>query len=85
MSSKAKLDLKEYIKEEAGKLLDGERLLTPAQVCQRLNISKRQLLEITRGENPKGLYLPACRISRKVIRYRLVDVLRFEHEALQKE
>ena len=50
---------------------------------QRLTITRRQLQELHRGENPKGLFLPAYRLGRKTIRYRLADVLRVEWQAMQ--
>lgn len=54
-----RLTFKEYTAEESGKLLSGERLLAPEQVMERLTITRRQLQELHRGENPKGLFLPA--------------------------
>lgn len=68
--------------EEGNALLDGERLLAPEQVMARLGITKRQLNELHRGENPRGLYLPAYRLGKKTIRYRLKDVLTLEWEAM---
>ena len=49
---------------------------------ERLTITCRQLQELHRGENPRGLYLPAYRLGKKTIRYRLADVLRLKWEAL---
>ena len=78
-----RLTFKEYTAEESGKLLSGERLLAPEQVMERLTITRRQLQELHRGENPKGLFLPAYRLGKKTIRYRLADVLRVEWQAMQ--
>jgi hypothetical protein len=78
-----KTSFKEYAAEESEKILNGERLLAPEQVMDRLTITRRQLQELHRGENPKGLFLPAYRLGSKTIRYRLADVLRVEWQALQ--
>ena len=78
-----RLTFKEYAAEESGKLLSGERLLAPEQVMERLTITRRQLQELHRGANPKGLFLPAYRLGSKTIRYRLADVLRVEWQAMQ--
>lgn len=75
--------LKDYSREETEAILSGERLLAPEQVMERLGITRRQLQEMHRGENPRGLYLPAYRLGRKTIRYRLADVLKLEWEARQ--
>ena len=72
----------EYAAEESEKLLSGERLLAPEQVMERLTITRRQLQELHRGEHPNGLYLPAYRLGKKTIRYRLTDVLRLEWNSL---
>ena len=74
----------EYAAEEAGHLASGEKLLAPEQVMERLTITRRQLQELHRGENPRGLYLPAYRLGKKTIRYRLADVLRLEWEAMHR-
>lgn len=78
-----KTSFKEYAAEESEKILNGERLLAPEQVMKRLTITRRQLQELHRGENPKGLFLPAYRLGKKTIRYRLIDVLRVEWHAMQ--
>ena len=78
-----RLTFKEYAAEETGKLLSGERLLAPEQVMERLTITRRQLQELHRGENPQGLFLPAYRLGKKTIRYRMADVLRVEWQAMQ--
>ena len=75
-------DFKRYCREEADALLDGERLLTPDQVMTRLNITRRQLQELHRGENP-WLALPPVRLGKKTIRYRLKDILKLEYDALR--
>jgi hypothetical protein len=76
---------KEYAAQETERLLQGERLLAPEQVMERLVITRRQLQELHRGENPQGLFLPPYRLGKKTIRYRLSDVLRLEWAALQGE
>jgi hypothetical protein len=73
----------DYAASEAENIAKGERLLAPEQVMERLGLTRRQLQELHRGENPKGLYLPAYRLGKKTIRYRLSDVLRLEWESLQ--
>ena len=73
----------EYATEEKEKVLNGERLMAPEQVMERLTITRRQLQELHRGEHPKGLYLPAFKLGKKTIRYRLNDVLRLEWDCLQ--
>ncbi len=78
-----KLTYDDYAASEAENITRGERLLAPEQVMERLTITKRQLQELHRGEHPKGLYLPAYRLGKKTIRYRLSDVLRLEWESLQ--
>ena len=76
-------DYREYTKQETDAILNGERLLAPEQVMARLGITKRQLQTFHRGENPNGLYLPAYRLGKKTIRYRLKDVLRLEWQSLR--
>lgn len=83
--SKPGQDLREYVREEAEAVLKGEKLLAPEQVMERLRITRRQLQQLHRGENGKGLYLPAYRIGKKTIRYRLKDVLKLEWEAMRME
>jgi hypothetical protein len=85
MDRSHKSNFKAYVYQETNAVLNGETLLTPEQVMARLGITKRQLQTIHRGENPKGLYLPAYRLGKKTIRYRLKDVLRLEWESLHKE
>jgi hypothetical protein len=50
---------------------------------ERLTITRRQLQALHRGVNPRGLYLPAYRLGKTTIRYRLADVLRVEWESRQ--
>jgi hypothetical protein len=76
-------EFKDYAAEETTSILNGERLLAPEQVMERLTITRRQLQELHRGEHPHGLYLPAYRLGKKTIRYRLKDVLHLEWRALQ--
>ena len=83
MSARTANDFKEYAKQEGEAILNGERLLAPEQVMARFGITRRQLQELHRGENPKGLYLPAYRLGLKTIRYRLKDVLKLEWDMLQ--
>ena len=78
-----KITLKAYAEEESEKIRNGERLLAPEQVMERLTITRRQLQALHRGVHPRGLYLPAYHLGRKTIRYRLADVLRIEWESLQ--
>ena len=73
----------EYATEEKESVLNGEKLLAPEQVMERLTITRRQLQELHRGEPPKGLYLPAFKLGKKTIRYRLNDVLQLEWDCLQ--
>jgi hypothetical protein len=75
--------LKDYAEEESENIRNGERLLAPEQVMARLTITRRQLQAMHRGVHPRGLYLPAYRLGKKTIRYRLADVLRVEWEARQ--
>lgn len=75
----------EYASEEADRLTSGERLLAPEQVMERLTITRRQLQELHRGEHSAGLFLPAYRLGKKTIRYRLRDVLRLEWESLNRD
>ena len=79
-----KQTFQEYAAEEAGPITSGEKLLAPEQVMERLTITRRQLQELHRGENSRGLYLPAFRLGKKTIRYRLADVLRLEWEAMHR-
>ena len=76
-------EFKDYAAEETTSILNGERLLAPEQVMERLTITRRQLQELHRGEHPNGLYLPAYRLGKKTIRYRLKDVLQLEWASLQ--
>ena len=82
MNYKAK-GFEDYVKEETEPFLKGNKLLTPEMVIERLGITKRQLQELTRGENPHGLFLPAIRLGKKTIRYRMIEVLRLEFESQQ--
>ena len=72
----------EYAAQETDSLTSGEKLLAPEQVMQRLTITRRQLQSLHGGTHPHGLFLPAYRLGKKTIRYRLTDVLRLEYEAL---
>jgi hypothetical protein len=78
----ARPTFQQYAAEEIGKIANGEKLLAPEQVMERLTITRRQLQTLHRGTHPRGLFLPACRLGKKTIRYRLQDVLRLEWEAL---
>jgi len=82
MSDRIIPDFREYVQQETEAILSGEKLLAPEQVMERLGITRRQLQQLHRGENPRGLYLPAYRLGKKTIRYRLKDVLRLEWESL---
>jgi len=73
-------NFKNYADEEAEGILHGERLLPPEAVMERWGITRRQLLEIARGENP-NIYLPAYRISRKIIRFKVSDIIEAERKA----
>ena len=73
----------EYATQERESVLNGEKLLAPEQVMERLTITRRQLQELHRGEHPRGLFLPAFKLGKKTIRYRLQDVLRLEWDCLQ--
>jgi hypothetical protein len=75
--------LKEYADEEGENIRNGERLLAPEQVMERLTITRRQLQALHRGVHPRGLYLPAYHLGKKTIRYRLADVLRVEWQSRQ--
>ena len=79
----ARVTFQQYATEEMGKLASGEKLLAPEQVMERLTITRRQLQVLHRGTHPRGLFLPACRLGKNTIRYRLQDVLRLEWEAQQ--
>ena len=83
MSRDRKAELEAYIQQETDAILQGEKLLAPEQVMERLGITRRQLMALHRGENSHGLYLPVIRLGKKTIRYRLVDVLRLEFESQQ--
>ena len=74
-----KLDLKEYAKEETEAILDGERLLAPEQIMDRWGISREQLKKLQAGRNCRGVRLPYLKIGSKTVRFRLRDVLAFEH------
>jgi hypothetical protein len=78
----ARVSFKDYAAQEATNLTSGEKLLAPEQVMDRLSITRRQLHSLHGGTHPRGLYLPACRLGQKTIRYRLQDVLRLEYQAL---
>ena len=70
----------DYAKEEVGAVLRGDRLLAPEQIMERWGISRRELYKFHRGEHGSGVLLPALKLGKKTIRYRLRDVLRVEHE-----
>ena len=74
--------LKEYAAQESEKILNGERLLAPEQVMERLTITRKQLQLLHRGMHPRGLFLPAYKLGKKTIRYRLSDVLQLEWQSL---
>ena len=77
-----RVTFQEYAAQETDSLTSGEKLLAPEQVMQRLTITRRQLHSLHGGTHPRGLFLPAYRLGKKTIRYRLTDVLRLEYEAL---
>ena len=77
-----RVTFQEYAAQETDSLTSGEKLLAPEQVMQRLTITRRQLQTLHGGTHPRGLYLPAYRLGKKTVRYRLTDVLRLEYEAL---
>ncbi|MBI2503807.1 MAG: hypothetical protein HYW07_11320 [Candidatus Latescibacteria bacterium] len=58
---------KDYAAQESEKLLNGERLLAPAQVMERLTITRKQLQALHRGVHPRGLFLPAYRLGKKTM------------------
>lgn len=74
--------LKEYAAQESEKILNGERLLAPKQVMERLTITRKQLQTLHRGVHSRGLFLPAYKLGKKTIRYRLSDVLQLEWQSL---
>ncbi len=74
-----KPDLKEYLKEETDRILDGERLLVPEQVMKRWGISREQLKKLQAGRNRRGIQLHSVKIGAKTVRFRLKDVLAVEH------
>ena len=83
MSGNKTTELEAYIRQETDAILQGEKLLAPEQVMERLGITRRQLLALHRGENTHGLYLRPVRLGKKTIRYRVADVLRLEFESQQ--
>ena len=76
------MTFEEYYQQESPNLLNGDYLLAPEQVMARLKITRKQLYQLHRGEHPRGLHLPVCRLGNKTLRYRLFDVLRLEWAAL---
>ncbi|MCC7265312.1 MAG: hypothetical protein IT369_22645 [Candidatus Latescibacteria bacterium] len=59
--------LKEYAAQESEKILNGERLLAPEQVMERLTITRKQLQLLHRGMHPRGLFLPAYKLGKKTM------------------
>ena len=68
----------EYAQEEGSAILNGEKLVAPEMVIDRLGISMEELRKFYRGRHPSGLLLPAHEFGPKTIRFRLKDVLWLE-------
>ena len=68
----------EYAKEEGTAILNGEKLVAPEMVIDRLGISMEELRKFYRERHPSGLLLPAHEFGPKRIRFRLKDVLWLE-------
>ena len=71
----------DYVKEEGRALLNGDRLLPAKAVAVRWGLSERTVRSWADGRHPAGLVLPSFRPSPRVVRFRLRDVLEFEHHA----
>ena len=71
--------LHQYATEETDAILNGERLLAPEQVMRRWGISREQLKRLQAGRNSRQLRLPIVKIGAKTVRFRLRDVIQFEH------
>jgi hypothetical protein len=69
----------EYATEETAAILNGERLLAPEQVMRRWGISREQLKRLQAGRNHRRVRLPIVKIGAKTVRFRLRDVIQFEH------
>lgn len=67
--------------EHARAILQGERLLPLQALVVRWGVSSRQVREWANGHHPAGLELRAFRPSRKVLRFRVADVVAFEQAA----
>ena len=68
-----------YAAEEADAILNGECLLAPEQVMRRWGISREHLKRLQAGRNTRNVRLPTVKIGAKTVRFRLRDVLGFEH------
>ena len=71
--------LQEYASQEAGCVLNGDKLVAPEQLEERWGVSRAELRRMWRGE-VSGVYLPPLRFGQRTIRFRLADVLRVEWE-----
>ena len=68
----------EYAREEGSAILNGEKLVAPEMVVDRLGITMEELRKFYRGRHPSGILLPAHEFGPKTIRFRLKDVLWLE-------
>ena len=81
MKLDGKMDLEDYIEEESeGK---PNRLMTEAEVLERLQISPRHLCRLRHGRNRRGIKLNCIDIGHQTRRYRLRDVLTVEWEFMK--
>ena len=53
------------------------------QVMARWQCKKRWLRALINGHHPKGIYLPAVRLSAKELRFRARDVIKVEEQLRQ--
>ena len=72
-----------YSAEEAEAILDAAPLLTETQVMARWQCKKRWLRALINGHHPKGIYLPAVRLSARELRFRARDVIKVEEQLRQ--
>jgi hypothetical protein len=75
-----KLNLAEYTREEIDAIIKGEKLLAPETLTARWGISLRELHKLVNGNHNSGAHLPAVRFGSKTTRFRVVDVIKVEHE-----
>lgn len=73
--------VEQYVKAESRAVLGGDRLLPPKALAVRWGVSERTVRSWADGRHPAGMILPAFKPSPRVIRFRLRDVLEFEHRA----